>query len=333
MRRRWVQIVVGLILILVALMSVFQDMMLSVIVGGIGLALLWHQYELGKQARAARAAADYRRDDQRWATRNRRAVRDQQIGDQIAAAIESTVRTASERGLEAGLQELERHIDRAVNPAREPAALSPADPAPPKPRARRAHLVELGSDEAYEHALAAARLAGLELTRTAVIPVDVGLIVDLPGEERAIHRTTPIENDALFVQPFVQLNMPTRAVGRIRYEIIDSDGQALFIHEDHQALERGVNLLMPPARLRAHSGMARYGGWRLVVSADGVPLLDHQFGWEEDSRARLRRHLHEDGELTPEARNLLQDEIGGPGMSLDDLLGAQDSDAAQTARR
>lgn len=334
MRRRWVQIVLGLIFILIALMSVFQDAMLSIFIGGIGLALLWHQYELGKKARAARAAADYRRDDRRWATRDRRAAREQQIGDQIAAAIESTVRTASERGLEAGLQELERHIERAVNPARDSGALQPAEPAaPPRPRARRAHLVELGSDEAYEHAVAAARLAGLELTRTAVIPVDVGLIVGLPDDERAIHRTTPVESDALFVQPFVQLNMPTRAVGRIRYEIIDSDGQALFIHEDHQALERGVNLLMPPARLRAHSGMVRYGDWRLVVSADGVPLLDHHFGWEEDSRTRLRRHLHEDGELTPEARNLLDDEIGGPGMSLDDLLGAQDSGAAQTARR
>ncbi len=340
MQRRIVEASLGLVLILIALMSVFQDAGLSVIIGVVGLILLWHQHQLGKQTRHIRPARTEprpRRDDSRWVAGDQRRAWEKKVGDQIGEVIKASIETASKHGIEAGFEELGRQIERATSPAKKqqqdasPIAHKP-QPAPKKQRMRRAQVAELGSDEAYAHAVNAARAAGLELSRTAVIPVDVGLIVYSAEGERSIHRTTPVESDAAYVQPFIQLNMPTRAVGRIRYEIIDSDGQALFIHEDNQALERGVNLLTPAARLRAHSGMARYGDWRLVVSADGVTLLDHAFGWLEDSRARLRRHLHEDGELTQEARTILEDEIGGPGMSIDDLLGSQDSGAARAAR-
>jgi hypothetical protein len=337
MGRRIVEASLGLILILLALMTGFQEPLFALIVGLAGLALLWHQHQLGKATRHIRRspAERARPDDARWAQHNNRRVWEQRVGE----AIRDSVRVASKHGLEAGFDELGRHIERAVTPGQsasrgEPAPFSFDEPpaAPKKSRRRRAQVVELGSDEAYAHAVDAARAAGLELSRTAVIPVDVGLIVYNPAGERSIHRTTPVDMDAAFVQPFVQLNMPTRAVGRLRYEIIDSDGQALFIHEDNQALERGVNLLTPAARLRAHSGMARSGDWRLLVSADGVRLIDHHFVWQEDARARLRRHLYDDGELTREARLVLEEEISGPSMSLDDLLGAQDDSAARAAR-
>lgn len=338
MKRRLIETAVGLLLILAALMSAFQDPGLSLIIGVVGLILLWHQHQLGKQTRHVRTARP-QRDDSRWARRPQRREWEKKVGDRVAQAIEATVTTASQRGLEAGLQELGRQIEQAASPSQKRAvnpptyAEEPPVQPPKKARARKAQLVELGTDEAYAHAVDAARAAGLELSRTAVIPVDVGLIVYNPAGERSIHRTTAVESDAAFVQPFIQLNMPTRAVGRIRYELIDNDGQAVFIHEDNQSLDRGVNLLTPTARLRTHSGMARYGDWRLVVSADGVTLLDHTFGWQEDSRSRLRRHLHEDGELTREARTLLEDEISGPGMSLEDLLGSQDDGAFRAAQR
>jgi hypothetical protein len=337
MGRRIIEASLGLVLILTALMSGFQEPLFALIVGLLGLALLWHQHQLGQATRHIRPspAERTRPDDARWAQQSRR-VWERRVGD----AIRASVGVASKHGLEAGFEELGRHIERAVTPGQssgrdEPAPFSfDEPPAPPKKsRTRRAQVVELGSDEAYAHAVDAARAAGLELSRTAVIPVDVGLVVYNPAGERSIHRTTPVDMDAAFVQPFVQLNMPTRAVGRLRYEIIDSDGQALFIHEDNQALERGVNLLTPAARLRTHSGMARSGDWRLLVSADGVRLIDHAFVWQEDARARLRRHLYDDGELTREARVLLEEEISGPSMSLDDLLGAQDDSAARAARR
>jgi hypothetical protein len=335
-QRRLIEIIFGILFLLVAVMTLFEVWWLALLLGAIGAGLLAHQVVLGRRARRARPAPIERQrpDDRRWRRSEWSSLSGQEIGDLVSSIVQTSIRTASQRGIEAGFRELERQIEDAVNPPRR----APEPPAPPEARprpkkVRRAQLVTLSSDEAYAHAVDAARAAGLELSRTAVLPVDVGLITFLPGDERAIHRTTPIEHDAQFVQPFVQLNMPTRAVGRIRYEIIDSDGQALFIHEDHQSLNRGVNLLTPPARLRAHDGMPRYGDWRLVISADDVPLLDHAFGWLEDPRARLRRHLHEDGELTPEARNILEDEISSPGMSLDDLLGAQGNNAGHAGRR
>ena len=333
-QRRLIEIVFGILFLLAAVMTLFEVWWMALLLAAIGAGLLAHQYVIGRRARRARPAPVERRrpNDARWRRSEWSSRSGQEIGEIVSSIVQTSIRTASQRGIEAGFRELERQIEDAVNPPRK--AAPPPPVAQPRPKkARRAQLVELGSDEAYGHAVDAARAAGLELSRTSVLPVDVGLITFLPGDERSIHRTTPIEFDAQYVQPFVQLNMPTRAVGRIRYEIVDSDGQALFIHEDHQSLNRGVNLLTPPARLRAHSGMARYGDWRLVVSADGVPVLDHTFGWAEDPRARLRRHLHEDGELTPEARNILEDETSGPGMSLDDLLGAQDNNKGQAGRR
>lgn len=330
MRRRIIEASLGFILILIALLTAFQNAELSILIGLIGLALLWHQHQLGKATRHIRPARPERREHN--SRRQARRARRQMIGSQIAEALKTALAITSERGLEAGLEELGQQIERAAAPANR-RETQPASAAPPgKGRARRAQVVELSSDEAYAHAVDAARAAGLELSRTAVIPVDVGLIVYDSAETRSIHRTAPINSNAAFVQPFIQLNMPTRAVGRIRYEIIDSDGQAVFIHEDEQALERGVNLLTPAARMRMHSGTARYGRWRLAVSADGVMLLDHSFIWQEDSRARLRRHLYEDGELTQEARLLIEDEISGPGISIDDLLGAQDDGAARATR-
>ncbi len=334
--RRLIEVLFGLFFMMLAVLALFEAWQVSLVMALVAGAFFAHQAALGRRARRARPAPVQRRrvDDSQWA-RNTNWSR---IGDEIQNIARASIRVANRNGVEAGFDELGRQIERAVDNWQSGPTAPPAEepvPAarPKKSRPRRAQLVELGSDEAYAHAVDAARAAGLELSRTAVIPVDVGVITFLPGGERAIHRTTPLEPASEYLQPVVQLNMPTRAVGRIRYELVDSDGQALFIHEDHQSLERGVNLLMPPARLRAHSGMARYGDWRLVVTADGVTLLDHGFGWAEDPAVRLRRHLREDGELTPEARTLLDEETSGPGMSLDDLLGAQGGASASQAGR
>lgn len=331
--RRLFEAVSGIFFLLLAFILLFEAWQAAVVLALIGIALLAHQARLGRRARSAPPARP-QRADAGWSSNPDWSHTGKAIGDQMAAIIRASVQKGTQDGWEAGFEELGRQIEQAVNPPRRatPPPAAPAPARPPKTRTRKAQLTALGSDQAYAHAVDAARAAGLELSRTAVIPVDVGVIAFLPGGERAIHRTTPVEPTAEYIQPFVQLNMPTRAVGRLRYEITDSDGQTLFIHEENQSLQRGVNLLTPPARLRAHSGMARFGDWRLTVQADGVPILDHGFGWAEDARARLRRHLHEDGELTPEARNLLDEDSSGPGMSLDDLLGEQGA-SSRAARR
>lgn len=143
-----------------------------------------------------------------------------------------------------------------------------------------------------------------------------------------VHRTRPVLDDVDYIQPFVQLRLPTKAVGKIRFEIVDTDGQILFIHEDYHELERGRNLLTPTARLPVHDAQAMHGPWQLRVTADGLPLATHTFEWQESESKTIRRHLTDDGEISSGLRvamaeNRLQK------MSLDELLSYQDDSAEQ----
>jgi hypothetical protein len=141
-------------------------------------------------------------------------------------------------------------------------------------------------------------------------------------QDPTISRTKPVLDDVDYIQPFVQLRLPTRAVGRVRFEILDSDGQTLFIHEDHHQLQRGRNLVTPSARLPIHDAHNMNDAWQLRVSADGVLLAVHQFGWQESTTKAIRRHLREDGELSNEVRAMLA-ESRLQKMSLDELLSDQ----------
>ncbi|MCB9450062.1 MAG: hypothetical protein H6672_01415 [Anaerolineaceae bacterium] len=179
-----------------------------------------------------------------------------------------------------------------------------------------------GADHVYAHALQAVKRAGLDPDGIQVLPVDVGVMAFKSDQEPVVHRTRPVGNDIDYLQPFVQLRLPQKAVGRVKFELLDSDGQVLFVHEDNYQLERGRNLVMPAARLPIHDAQAIHMGWRLRVSADGVRLADHSFRWTESESRRLRRHIQEDGEISTELRAALA-ENRLQNMSLDELLEPQ----------
>jgi hypothetical protein len=176
-------------------------------------------------------------------------------------------------------------------------------------------------DRAYTHAIDAARAAGLDI-HASVLPIDLGVMVFKEGE-RHIYRTHPPEDDAEYLQPFIVLKLRTRAIGRIRFEVIDGDGQRLFVFEDNQELEPGHNLISPAARLRMLDSHNFQGQWNLDVSADSVPLAHYAFAWAESRTTILRRQLHEDGELHQAARARLMDEDPFNRVTLDDLLADQ----------
>ena len=189
-----------------------------------------------------------------------------------------------------------------------------------------------GADQVYRHAIEAVRRAGRDPGDTQVLPVDIGVIALCAGADPVVHRSQPVDDDVDYVQPFVQLRLPKRASGRVRFEILDSDGQTLFIHEDVHALERGRNLVTPSARLPIHDAHAMHGEWELQVSADGLLLATHRFGWREGTEKVIRRHVREDGEISNELRAaIIENEPGN--MSLDDLLGFQEDDQQQAAGR
>lgn len=189
-----------------------------------------------------------------------------------------------------------------------------------------------GAETVYAHALKAVQNAGLDPNDVRVLPVDVGVMAFKSDQDPVVYRTRPIPDDIDYAQPFVQLRLPTKATGRIRFEILDSDGQVLFIHEDYYQLERGRNLITPAARLPIHDAQAMNAKWRLRISADGVMLAAHTFDWQETNFNRVRRHLSEDGEISQELR-VAMSENRLQRMSLDELLSYQsDSDAEQQRR-
>ena len=186
-------------------------------------------------------------------------------------------------------------------------------------------LRQTGTEKVYAHALRAVEQAGLNPDTAQVLPVDLGVMVFQGDNDPVVYRTQPIPDDADYIQPFVQLRLPTRAVGRIKFEIIDSDGQVIFIHEDVNNLERGRNLVTPSARLPIHDAQAMLGNWQIRISADGMPLALHKFAWQETNTRAIRRHITADGELSNELRaSLAENRLGK--MSLDELLSFQDGD-------
>lgn len=189
-----------------------------------------------------------------------------------------------------------------------------------------------GTEKVYEHALKAVGRAGLNPDEVSVLPVDMGVMVFKGADDPTVYRTQPIPDDADFVQPFVQLRLPQRAVGRVKFEIIDGDGQVLFIHEDIHNLERGRNLLTPSARLPIHDAQAMGNAWQLRVSADGTVLANHRFEWQESSARLMRRHMREDGEISNELRATME-ESRLQNLSLDELLDFQNDEDQQKQRR
>jgi hypothetical protein len=182
-----------------------------------------------------------------------------------------------------------------------------------------------GTEKVYAHALKAVERAGLNPDEVRVLPVDVGVMAFKGDSPPVVYRTQPVDDDVDYIQPFVQLRLPTKAIGRIKFEILDSDGQAIFIREENHQLERGRNLLTPSARLPIHDAQAMQRGWKLRISADGMPLATHTFEWQESDTKRVRRHITEDGEISNELRTAMA-ESRLQKLSLDELLGYQDGD-------
>lgn len=192
--------------------------------------------------------------------------------------------------------------------------------------------VQPRADQVYPHALDSVRRAGLDPSTLHVLPVDIGVMAFSADREPVIHRNIPIVDDVDYIQPFVQLRLPTKAIGRIRFEMIDADGDTVFAHENNQQLQKGLNLISPSARLPIHDQRATANDWLLRVSADGVVIAEHRFGWQESASKAMRRHINADGELSNEIRVMMAENRLGK-MSLDDLLSEQEEEEQPPQRR
>jgi hypothetical protein len=183
-------------------------------------------------------------------------------------------------------------------------------------------------EQVHRHALDAVRAAGRDPESLPVLPVDIGVLSFQGDNEPVIHREWSVYDDVDYIQPFVQLRLPQMATGRVRFEIIDADGERAFVHEDDYHLVRGRNLVIPATRLPVHDQQAMQGQWELRVYADNMLLASHEFEWQQtevEPRSALREHILEDGEISSELRAALA-ENRLQRMSLDELLAAQEEE-------
>lgn len=187
------------------------------------------------------------------------------------------------------------------------------------------------SDPVYRHALEAVQRAGHNPDDVQVLTVDVGVMAFKGNEEPTVFRTWSLPDDVDYIQPFVQLRLPSKATGRIKFEVLDATGNVVFAREDEHNLERGRNFVSPAARLPIHDETLTKGQWGMRISADGVLLAEHLFEFSEAADQAIRRHIGEDGEINTELRAVMA-ESRLPKMSLDELLEFSDDEEAQQGR-
>lgn len=185
---------------------------------------------------------------------------------------------------------------------------------------RQAH-----TDPVYRHALESVERAGLNPDTVPVLVVDIGVMSYKESNEPTVYRTWSLPDDVDYVQPFVWLRVPSKATGRIKFEIMDAVGNVVFAHEEDYKFEKGRNFIVPKARLPIHDQRELDGAWGLRVSADNMLIADHQFAFLEPNNAAMQRHIGEDGEINTELRAVMN-ESRLPKMSLDDLLSYQNQE-------
>lgn len=183
------------------------------------------------------------------------------------------------------------------------------------------------SDPVYRHALEAVQRAGHNPDNVQVLTVDIGVMA-FKDEEPTVFRTWSLPDDVDYIQPFVQLRLPSKAAGLVKFEILDATGNVVFMREDIHNLERGRNFVSPAARFPIHDETMTSGQWGMRVSADGVVLAEHLFEFSEATDQAIRRHIGEDGEINTELRAVMA-ESRLPKMSLDELLEYQEDEDQQ----
>lgn len=185
------------------------------------------------------------------------------------------------------------------------------------------------SEPVYRHALEAVSRVGHDPDDVQVLTVDIGVMAFRADEEPKVFRTWSLPDDVDYIQPFVQLRLPTKANGRIKFELLDSSGRVVFVHADNHKLERGRNFITPASRLPIHDETMVNGRWSMRVSADDVVLAEHRFEFTESGNSQIGRHIGEDGEINTEMRAMMA-ESRLPKMSLDELLEYQEEEEQQS---
>ncbi|MFN8530282.1 MAG: hypothetical protein U0670_16910 [Anaerolineae bacterium] len=151
------------------------------------------------------------------------------------------------------------------------------------------------STEAREASERARRRGGL--SDPGLILLDVGLFTSQAGRSGMdLRRTRDVSLDEDGVRPFIQLHVSPRNAdkqARIRFEMLDQNGDAQYVHEMRTYLRDGEMNILPDHHLPlGANGRLLPGDWDLRVYVDGNLLAAHNFSLipsMQDRFGRLQR--------------------------------------------
>ncbi len=169
----------------------------------------------------------------------------------------------------------------------------------------------------------AMRRAGYEGGGNYVDVTDIGLLAYRHSDEPKMIRHGDVLVDTHFLRPFIELWLPYRSRGTVRFELLDNAGRMRYVDEAEYDLDTGENVLLPSTWLPLRGKTIPPGEWRLQVMAGNTLLARHPFGWQQVGGGELQPYIASDGEISPALQQALRDHAR-QAVSLSDLLSDQE---------
>lgn len=198
-------------------------------------------------------------------------------------------------------------------------------------RRMRTRQTRLSARQPYEQppkpaALQSMQRAGYDVDDDEFVCVtDIGLLEYRGTSRPRLLRAESPRADSDYLRPFVELWLPYRSRGMVRFELVQSIGgrsHLQFADEDEYDLKAGINALLPGTWLPLQGKEAGFSDqWHLRVLVGQTMLADHVFRWRETmGNNDIHRYIASDGEIS----SALEQALAAPpdeAISLDDLLG------------
>ncbi len=169
----------------------------------------------------------------------------------------------------------------------------------------------------------AMRRAGYEGGGNYVEVTDIGLLAYRQSDEPKMIRHGDVLVDTHFLRPFIELWLPYRSRGTVRFELLDNAARMRYVDEAEYDLEPGENVLLPSTWLPLRGKTIPPGEWRLQVMAGDTLLARHPFGWQQVGGGELQPYIASDGEISPALQQALRGHAR-QAVSLSDLLSDQE---------
>ena len=188
---------------------------------------------------------------------------------------------------------------------------------------RRSKRTEQLAERGNTAAQRAIQRAGYEGGGDYVEVTDIGLLAYRQSDEPKMIRYGDVLVDTHFLRPFIELWLPYRSRGTVRFELLDDAGRMRYVDEAEYDLEPGENVLLPSTWLPLRGKTIPPGEWRLQVMAGDTLLARHPFGWQQVGGGELQPYIASDGEISPALQHALRGRAR-QAVSLSDLLSDQE---------